>query len=107
MIAGVKYIALDKINGAPLSDLPYITNEVAAGALNALVTLQQRHPGFVHGDIRLHNIMLLATPRPGESSSCILIDLAWSQLDGSEAQQEHEVQELTQLIEEAQCEAAA
>eukprot|EP00877_Chromochloris_zofingiensis_P006562 jgi/Chrzof1/2159/Cz11g04140.t1 len=107
IIAGVKYIALENIDGVPLSDLPYITEKVAAAAFNALVTLQQRHPGFVHGDIRLQNIMLLATPRPGESSTCMLLDLAWSQMDGSEAQQEHEVQEFTQLIEEAQREAAA
>eukprot|EP00877_Chromochloris_zofingiensis_P011390 jgi/Chrzof1/6504/Cz18g13220.t1 len=107
MVAGMQYIALEKIDGVDLSDLPCITDDVAAAAMDALVTLQQHHPGFVHGDIRLENIMLLATPRPGESSSVMLIDLAWSKLGGSEAQQECEVQELTQLLKEARSEAAA
>ena len=60
---GVHFLATSTIDGTPLSSLPHVTDSVASGALRALQRLQAVFPNFLHGDIRLENVLVLSCAR--------------------------------------------
>ncbi|KAG2445030.1 hypothetical protein HYH02_008898 [Chlamydomonas schloesseri] len=59
---GVRFLAVRRVaGGVPLSSLPRpVPAAVAAAALGALEAAQAACPGFVHGDVRLENVQVVA-----------------------------------------------
>ena len=108
LTAGVRYLAVARVEGPPLSGLPQIGPAVAAAAVCALGHLHSSHVGFLHGDIRLQNVMLArgctAVGAGGAGSAddtdvrCMFIDFGQSQLGGSIAEQHKEVKLLKHLM---------
>ncbi|PNG99895.1 hypothetical protein TSOC_014315 [Tetrabaena socialis] len=111
---GLRYIALRPIEGGePLSGcLQPFPRAVAVAALRALQEVQAACPGFVHGDVRLENLLLVRAPGRGGAAEgegepdalggaalrCVLLDFARSRMDGSEQQQQRELAQLRQLL---------
>jgi RIO-like serine/threonine protein kinase len=101
-MAGVHFIATHYIDGTPLSELAVIPAAVAEAAETALKELQQRLHGFLHGDIRLANVMLCAAGRDFQPR-CMFVDFARSRVDGSSAQQRAELASLNTLTGRRAC----
>ena len=108
LTAGVHYLAVARIEGPPLSGLPHISTAVADAAACALGRLHSSQAGFLHGDIRLQNVMLArgctAVGAGGAGNAddtdvrCMFIDFGRSQLGGSMAEQHKEVKLLKHLM---------
>ena len=102
---GVHFLATSTIDGTPLSSLPHVTDAVASGALLALQRIRDVLPGFLHGDIRLENVLVLSTHGgegggggDGEAdAACMFVDFACSQVGGSMAEQREEEKRLKRL----------
>ncbi|KXZ46815.1 hypothetical protein GPECTOR_40g549 [Gonium pectorale] len=75
----------------------WLQPEEMAAAVGALQQLHAARPGFLHGDVRLENVMLLRR-EPGEAARCMVLDLGLSRLDGSEEEQRAEVRGLRELL---------
>ncbi|KIY98652.1 hypothetical protein MNEG_9309 [Monoraphidium neglectum] len=100
-LAGVRYLAVRRIQGSPLSGLPAIPPAVAAAAVRALARVHRAGgPGFLHGDVRLHNILLEeeAAASSDGNPRCFVIDFGRASEGGSRAQQRREVEELQVLL---------
>lgn len=117
---GVHYLATAMVHGQPLSCVQPLTREVAAAAGRALAQVHAAHPGLLHGDVRLQNILLVTSSSQlpaGEASSsgsssggssssepsleCKVVDFGASSWDGSPAAQQQEVRQLIRLMEQA------
>ena len=105
LTAGACYLAVARVEGPLLSGLPQIGPAVAAAAVCALGRLHSSHAGFLHGDIRLQNVMLVrGCTAVGAGSAddtdvhCMFIDFGQSQLGGSMAEQHKEVKLLKHLM---------
>lgn len=102
--AGVHFIALSKVDGESLSKLrdnsggfpPGVGESAKAG----LKRLREVVPGFLHGDIRLENVMwgVQGSANNRASSSCVFIDFGRSRADGSIVQQAQEELHLCSLL---------
>ncbi|KAG2440751.1 hypothetical protein HXX76_003608 [Chlamydomonas incerta] len=119
---GVRFLAVRRVaGGQPLSHLPRpISAAVAAAALRALAAVQAACPGFVHGDVRLSNMLAVQAGPPlppsgaagagagggfgdgwhaaGEQLRCVLLDFGRSRLDGGAAEQRLELEQLHKLL---------
>eukprot|EP00878_Enallax_costatus_P034068 GHUV01037679.1.p1 GENE.GHUV01037679.1~~GHUV01037679.1.p1 ORF type:complete len:120 (-),score=21.80 GHUV01037679.1:40-399(-) len=90
---GVYYIATERIDGHDLSAYESgVPEPVAAAALAALRALGQAFPGFLHGDIRLQNVLLVSDDSDAKPR-CMWVDLGRSSMNGSKRQQlaEHDM----------------
>ena len=100
--AGVHYIALSCVEGTALSSLPAIPQRAMESALAGLRRLQEAVPGFLHGDLRLANIMWATPshdgPAAAAAASCVLIDFGRSRSDGDSAQQAEEELMLRRML---------
>lgn len=91
---GVWYIAVSFVEGTPLSQMDVISLEVAQAAVNALECLHiEGNKGFLHGDIRLANVIYLES-----SKKCNIIDFGRSKIGASHVQQAAEKQQLATLV---------
>jgi serine/threonine protein kinase len=99
-LAGVRYLAVRRIQGSPLSGLPTIPPSVAAAAVRALERVHRAGgPGFLHGDVRLQNILLEEAAASSDANPrCFIIDFGRASEGGSVAQQRQEVRELKALL---------
>lgn len=95
--AGVHFIATSRIDGVPLSSLTCIPEVVAVAAVKSLKTLYTAFPGFVHGDVRLANVLLVSESSDA-APRCMWVDLARSRLDGTQKQREAELRKLKKLL---------
>ena len=91
---GVYFIAIKYVDGTPLSEMPSLSADVRSAAVAALERLQQTIPGFIHGDIRLHNILLSSDT----AARCVFVDLGRSRLGGSAAEMRQEIKQLRRLL---------
>ncbi|KIZ02925.1 hypothetical protein MNEG_5034 [Monoraphidium neglectum] len=94
--AGVWFVALEAVPGVPLSRLNPVPAAAAAAAVAALRELHSAVPGFVHGDIRLPNILFVEGGRdaggsdgwlggaPKAGSHCVIVDLGMARLGAAE-----------------------
>lgn len=95
--AGVHYLATEFVAGTALSAVHPITPAIADAAVAALRTVHAAHPGFLHGDIRLPNVMLVSgSDAPPE---CKIIDFGASSFNGCKAKQDQEMLQLQQLLQ--------
>jgi hypothetical protein len=94
----VRFIATSKVDGAPLSSLPIVPTATANAALEALARLHRECEGFLHNDIRLANVIVLAGSGSDVSPQCMLLDFGRSRLDGSKAEQHREHLALKKLL---------
>lgn len=65
---GVWYIATELVAGQDLSSYERVPEPVALAALAALKALGEAYPGFLHGDIRLQNVLVLAKSTAGRDA---------------------------------------
>ncbi|PNH01453.1 hypothetical protein TSOC_012662 [Tetrabaena socialis] len=96
---GVYYIAVSRLPGQPLSEVarPFPPGVVKA-AEDALRQLHAACPGFLHGDIRLQNMILLPPGSPdGDCAKCMVIDFGRARLGRAE-EQDMEVRQLQTLL---------
>ncbi|PNH06131.1 hypothetical protein TSOC_007543 [Tetrabaena socialis] len=96
---GVYYIAVSRLPGQPLSEVaqPFPPGVVKA-AEDALRQLHAACPGFLHGDIRLENMILLPPGSPGgDCAKCMVIDFGRARL-GRAQEQDMEVRQLRRLL---------
>ncbi|PNH04106.1 hypothetical protein TSOC_009783 [Tetrabaena socialis] len=96
---GVYYIAVSRLPGQPLSEVarPFPPGVVKA-AEDALRQLHAACPGFLHGDIRLQNMILLPPGSPGgDCAKCMVIDFGQARLGRAE-EQDVEVRQLRTLL---------
>lgn len=101
--AGVHFIAVAKVSGRPLSSFSAVPTHLQQAAVSALSKLHSTHPGFLHGDIRLENVMAQQAACEGGAepayTGCMLIDFGRSCTTGaSSKQQKQEVRELKRLM---------
>lgn len=88
---GVHFVAMGLVDGKPLSSLATVPDDVAASALHCLRSLQAHVPGFLHGDIRLPNILWLdRSGSGGAPPACMFLDFGRSSSNGTAAQQADE-----------------
>lgn len=97
LAAGVHFLATGLIDGLPLSSLAVIPPAVAEAAVNALESLAATFPGFLHGDLRLANVLVLSSGS-NTAPRCMWLDLARSRLDGTVRQQKAEQRHLKRLL---------
>lgn len=99
---GLRYIALRPVEGGqPLSSCEWpFPRAVAKAAVKALQTAHATCEGFVHGDVRLENMLLLrqGAAAGGGTPRCVLLDFEWSRTDGDKEQQEQEQAQLERLL---------
>ncbi|PNH06126.1 hypothetical protein TSOC_007545 [Tetrabaena socialis] len=96
---GVYYIAVSRLPGQPLSEVaqPFPPGVVKA-AEDALRQLHAACPGFLHGDIRLENMILLPPGSGGgDCAKCMAIDFGRARL-GRAQEQDMEVRQLRRLL---------
>ncbi|PNH05089.1 hypothetical protein TSOC_008675 [Tetrabaena socialis] len=97
LAAGVHFLATGLVQGSPLSSLVPVPDAVARAAMRALERVHGTSPGFLHGDIRLQN-MLLAAGTGEDTPTCVVLDFGRSRLGGNTQQQEHERAQLRALL---------
>eukprot|EP00878_Enallax_costatus_P010445 GHUV01010904.1.p1 GENE.GHUV01010904.1~~GHUV01010904.1.p1 ORF type:complete len:309 (+),score=81.11 GHUV01010904.1:64-927(+) len=100
LLAGIYYIATAYVEGVPCSELPseLKQEEAATAAETALQRICAVQPGFVHGDLRLPNIMVKHGSDDTAAPTAVIIDLAASRLDGSPAEVKAQFQQLKSLF---------
>lgn len=102
LAAGVHYLATKQVNGISFPPWDSMSQEAAAaaaaGAEKVLRQICQQHPGFVHGDLRLPNLLLLHSSDNTATPGVMLIDFAASKLDGSASEVQAQFQELRLLL---------
>jgi tRNA A-37 threonylcarbamoyl transferase component Bud32 len=99
LVAGVHFIATRLIPGTPLSSLPTVPAPVADAAVHALSRAHEAHTGFIHGDIRLQNIMLVDSASGSDTTvRCMVIDFGRSRLDGTPSDKVKEVKKLKRML---------
>jgi serine/threonine protein kinase len=94
--AGVHFIATALIEGQALSELQHVPDGVATAAMATLDRIHEFDPTFLHGDIRLANIMLCQDSAPAR---CVFLDFGRSSLTGDAARQQAEKFTLKQLLQ--------
>ncbi|KIZ06332.1 hypothetical protein MNEG_1630 [Monoraphidium neglectum] len=109
---GVWFVALEALPGVPLSRLMPLPATVAAAALAALRELHNAVQGFVHGDIRLANILFVegggdAGGRGGDGrpdgapkagGRCVIVDLGMARLGAAVEEVQAEQRLLERLL---------
>lgn len=102
LAAGIHILATARVDGVPFSDLQSPQQQKAAAAAAAAdKALQQIHslqPGFLHGDLRLANILLQRGVDDAAPPTAVFIDFAASRLDGTPAEVEAETRQLKSLL---------
>ena len=100
LAAGVHFVATQLVVGEPLSSLPNVPPTVAAAAVSALTRVHEAHASFMHGDIRLHNIMLVDDTAGNDTAAarCMVIDFGRSCFDGTPSSQAKELKQLKRLL---------
>ena len=102
LAAGVHYLATKRVDGISFPPLDSMSQETAAaaaaGAEKVLQQICQQHPGFVHGDLRLANFLLLHSSDDTAAPGVMLIDFAASRLDGSAVEVQAQFKQLRLLL---------
>lgn len=102
LAAGVHYLATKQVEGMPFPPLHTMSQEAATaaatGAEKVLLQICEQHPGFVHGDLRLANLLLVHNNDDTAVPTVMLIDFAASRLDGSAADVCAQFRELRSLL---------
>lgn len=97
--AGVYFLATQYIQSEPLSAMANITPAIAKAALHALQQLQHARPGFLHGDIRLANVLLVGSAAGGDvDMKCMMIDFGQSKLNATRKDMQRELKQLKQVL---------
>lgn len=95
---GVRYIATARVDGVPYSRLPSVHEAAAEAAVRAMQQIRSVWPCFLHGDIRLANIMLQKPGVDTAAPTAVILDFAASRLDGSPREVAAESRQLSSLL---------
>lgn len=94
------HITTELVPGQTL-DKVKLNEEEAHAVLYAFQQVQKAVPGFLHGDLRGPNIMILPqddTKQDDTSVLCRFLDFGSSSLNGTQTQQANEVEQLKSLV---------